>query len=171
MSGSSEKEKHELPTEYLKPFTAMTRVNSASEDYEISTDKSKLNSTMIHRYLSTEAYWCRGISRELVEKSIAHSLCFGVYLGEEQVGFARVISDFASIAYLGDVFILEAHRGKGLSRKLMERVMEHPELQGMRRWILLTRDAHDLYRKYGWTDIANPVYWMELHNKYVYGQS
>ena len=148
----------------------MTHQNSPSEDYEISTDKSKLDIDRIHWYLSTQAYWCLGISRALVEKSIVHSLCFGVYLHGEQVGFARVISDFASIAYLGDVYILEAHRGKGLSKKLMARIMEHPELQGMRRWILLTRDAHDLYRKYGWKDIANPIYWMELHNKNVYGK-
>ena len=102
------------------------------EEYTISTEKQALDIDMIHRFLSTEAYWSLKIPRETVVRSIAHSLCFGVYRHGEQVGFARVISDYSTIAYLGDVFILEAHRGKGLAKLLMEAVMQHDELQGLR---------------------------------------
>jgi GNAT superfamily N-acetyltransferase len=96
------------------------------------------------------------------------NLCFGVYKGNKQVGFARVISDFSAIDYLGDVYILEEERGKGLSKWLMETVMGHPDLQGLRRWILLTGDAHGLYRQFGWTELADPGRRMELHNRNVY---
>lgn len=137
-------------------------------EYSISTDPALLNISMIHGYLANESYWARNIPLETVEKSIAHSLCFGVYLGEEQVGFARVITDKATVAYLGDVFILPGHRGKELSKKLMEAIMNHPELLGLRRWILLTRDAHELYRKFGWKEIADPTRWMEVHKRDIY---
>ncbi len=129
--------------------------------YSISTDLDRLPVEKLHQYLSTESYWAKGIPLETVKRSIQHSLNFGIYAGEELAGFARVISDYATIAYLGDVFILPAHRGKGLSKKLMEAIVSHPDLQGLRRWILLTRDAHELYKKYGWQPIANPVSWME----------
>ena len=122
----------------------------------------------IHRYLSTEAYWCLNIPFETVRRSIAHSLCFGVFHGEEQVGFARVISDQATIAYLGDVFIIPEHRGKGLSKELIRTIMSHPDLQGLRRWILLTQDAHGLYRQFGWTAVAHPERYMESTNPNVY---
>lgn len=138
------------------------------EEFCISTERARLDVDAIHSFLSTKAYWCLNIPRERVEKSIEHSLCFGVYHGDRQIGLARIISDFSTIAYLGDVYILEEYRGRGLSKWLMETVMGHPALQGLRRWILLTGDAHGLYRQFGWTDIADPTKWMELHDKNVY---
>lgn len=136
--------------------------------FRISTDKHELDIDAIHAFLSTKAYWCLDIPKEIVQRSVDNSLCFGVYDGEKQVGFARVISDFATIAYLGDVYIEEEYRGKGLSKWLVETIMKHPDLQGLRRWILLTGDAHELYRKFGWTDLADPSKWMELHDRDVY---
>ncbi len=146
----------------------MAVLNIYRDNYLISTDQSRLDISAIHRFLSTEAYWSLNIPREKMEKSIEHSLCFGVYQLDKQIGFARVISDFATIAYLGDLYILDAYRGKGLSKWLLEVIMGHPELQGLRRWILLTADAHALYKQFGWTEIADPAKWMELHNKSVY---
>lgn len=139
------------------------------DSFHISTAKEKLDRPLIHHFLSTEAYWCRGIPRETVERSIRHSLCFGVYKGNQQVGFARVISDFATIAYLGDVFILKDFRGQGLSKWLLQTIHAHPDLQGLRRWILLTADAHSLYRQAGWSDLADPTKWMEIHHQNPYG--
>jgi GNAT superfamily N-acetyltransferase len=137
--------------------------------FMISNNKSKLDIDMIHHFLSEEAYWSKGIAPEIVKLSIEHSLCFGVYdENEKQVGFARVVTDYATVAYLGDVFILPVYRGRGLSKMLIEAIMQHPFLQGLRRWILLTGDAHGLYQQFGWKPIAEPVKWMELHDKYVY---
>ena len=136
--------------------------------YSISTKKQLLDIEMIHDFLSTKAYWSLKIPRETVIKSIEHSLCFGVYQDSKQVGFARVISDYSTIAYLGDVFILEAHRGKGLAKLLLEAIMNHVELQGLRRWILLTGDAHDLYKKFGWKELADSTLWLELNDRNVY---
>jgi len=117
----------------------------------------------------TNCYWAKGIPRETVARSIEHSLCFGIYDGSgSQVGFARVISDFATIAYLGDVFVLDSHRGRGLSRWLLECIMQHPALQGMRRWILLTHDAHGLYSRFGFTPLKSAGSYMELHRPDVY---
>ncbi|WP_290791618.1 GNAT family N-acetyltransferase [Flavihumibacter sp. UBA7668] len=143
-------------------------MNSQYNDFLISTDKSKLDIDSIHTFLSAKAYWSLHIPIERVQKAIENSLCFGVYQKELQIGFARVISDYSTIAYLGDVYILEAFRGQGLSKWLMETIMSHPDLQGLRRWILLTGDAHGLYEQFGWTAIADPSKWMELHNKNVY---
>lgn len=137
-------------------------------DFYISTDKSKMDIETIHQYLSEESYWAKGVPREIVEKSIANSFCFGVFYQSKQVGFAKVITDFTTIAYLGDVFILEEFRGLGLSKLLMENIMNHPELQGLRRWILLTADAHELYKKFGWSDIKEPARWMEVYTKNPY---
>lgn len=137
-------------------------------EFSISTDKTKLQLDAIHEFLSTKAYWCLKIPKERVQTAIANSLCFGVYHKDKQIGFARIISDLATVAYLGDVYILEEYRGKGLSKWLVETIMAHPDLQGLRRWILLTGDAHGLYRQFGWTDIADPSKWMEVHNKNVY---
>lgn len=148
----------------------MENIAVEKDQFLISTDKRKLDIDSIHEFLSTKAYWSLNIPKETVRKSIENSLCFGLYDGEKQVGFARVISDFATIAYLGDVYVLEEYRGHGLSKWLMETVMSHPQLQGLRRWILLTGDAHGLYRKFGWTDIADPSLWMELHNRNVYSR-
>lgn len=122
----------------------------------------------IHHYLSTKAYWCLNIPFETVRRSVEHSLCFGVFDSQQQVGFARVITDRATIAYLGDVFIVEEHRGRGLSRDLMRSIMAHPDLQGLRRWILLTQDAHGLYEQFGWAPVAHPERYMELVNPAVY---
>lgn len=137
-------------------------------DDRISTDPQLLDLGLIHEFL-TNCYWAKGISRDLVARSIEHSLCFGVYDGSgAQVGFARVVSDFATVAYLGDVFILESRRGQGLGNWLMECIVQHPALQGLRRWILLTRDAHGLYSKFGFTPVKKPERYMELHNPDVY---
>ena len=138
------------------------------QDFYISTDKPKMDIEIIHKYLSEESYWAKGISKEIVEKSLANSFCFGVFYHDRQIGFAKVITDFTTIAYLGDVFILDEFRGLGLSKLLMETIMHHPELQGLRRWILLTADAHELYKKFGWNNIKEPTRWMEVHTKNPY---
>jgi GNAT superfamily N-acetyltransferase len=138
------------------------------DNYLISTHRARLDLNAIHGFLAS-CYWAKGIPREVVARSIEHSLCFGIYEGGgAQVGFARVVSDFATVAYLGDVFVLESHRGRGLSKWLMQCVMEHPALQNLRRWILLTRDAHALYSKFGFTPVNAPERYMELHRPHVY---
>lgn len=129
-------------------------------DVVVSCDAGKLDVDRIHAFL-TGSYWAEGVSREIVARSIENSIPFGVYATGEQVGFARVISDRASYAYLADVYIEENHRGKGLSKLLMRAVMDHPELQGLRRWLLGTRDAHGLYRQFGFTELQRPERWME----------
>jgi GNAT superfamily N-acetyltransferase len=137
-------------------------------NFTISTDRAKLDVDLIHHFLSTEAYWSKGIPLSTVETAIANSLNFGIYDGDQQAGYARIVSDFATVAYLGDVFILPEFRGKGLSKMLMQEVMNHPQLQGLRRWILLTGDAHGLYKQFGWSAIASPDKWMEKHCKDIY---
>jgi N-acetylglutamate synthase-like GNAT family acetyltransferase len=140
------------------------------DDFVISTDRARLDLDRIHGFL-TNCYWAKGIPKEVVNRSIEHALCFGIYDAKgEQVGFARVISDFATVAYLGDVFVLESHRGRGLSKWLMECIMAHPALQGLRRWILLTRDAQGLYSQFGFTPLKAPERYMELHKPDVYGR-
>jgi GNAT superfamily N-acetyltransferase len=137
-------------------------------EFLISTDAARLDRHMIHQFL-TACYWARGIPAEVVARSIDHSLCFGIYDGKgTQVGFARVVTDFATVAYLGDVFVLEAHRGRGLSKWLMEAIVQHPLLQGLRRWMLVTRDAHGLYSQFGFAPVKSPEKWMELHQPDVY---
>jgi GNAT superfamily N-acetyltransferase len=137
-------------------------------EFLISTDPARLDLDLIYNFL-TNCYWAKGIPREVVTRSIEHALCFGIYDGSgAQVGFSRVISDFATIAYLGDVFVLESHRGRGLSKWMMECILKHPALQKLRRWILLTRDAHELYRKFGFTPLKSPDRYMELHRPDVY---
>ena len=128
---------------------------------EISADRNRLDLAYVHRYLSEECYWALGRSREIVEKSIANSLNFGVYDGDRQIGFARVVTDYATFAWLCDVFIDAAYRGQGLGKRLVEVVVAHPELQGMRNFILATRDAHELYRRHGgFEPLAAPERWM-----------
>jgi len=139
------------------------------ENYFISTDNSKLNVDMIHNFLSEESYWAKGIPRAVVEKSIINSLCFGVYCNDEQVGFARLVTDKATFAYLSDVYVLPEHRGKGLARRLMEEIMQHVDLQGLRRMLLTTRDAHALYAEFGFRPLATPERMMEVHNPHAYG--
>lgn len=146
----------------------MTDLTLYRDGYCISTSKEKLDINSIYKFLSTKAYWCLNIPKDTVQIAIQNSLCFGVYHDGKQIGFARVISDFATIAYLGDLFIIEEYREKGLSKWLMETIMSHPNLRGLRRWILLTGDAHELYRKFGWTNIADSSKWMELHNGNAY---
>ncbi|HEY0744469.1 MAG TPA: GNAT family N-acetyltransferase [Chryseosolibacter sp.] len=149
----------------------MTDLTIYNNEFCISTDKTRLDIDSIHTFLSTQAYWSINVPKARVKTAIENSLCFGVYKNGEQIGFARVLTDFAAIAYLGDVYILEEHRGYGLSKWLIQTIMSHPELQGLRRWILLTKDAHGLYRQFGWKDIADPSKWMEVHNKNVYSAS
>jgi GNAT superfamily N-acetyltransferase len=136
-------------------------------EYLISTDKSRLDLTLIHNFLRT-SYWAAGIPLEVVRRSIEHSLSFGLYKEDQQIGYARVITDYATFAYLGDVFILEPFRGQGLSKWLMEVVVTHPDLQGFRRWILLTKDAHGLYKKVDFTGVATPERYMERFFPDVY---
>jgi GNAT superfamily N-acetyltransferase len=136
-------------------------VESSSDEFTISTDPARLDLSAIHAYL-TRSYWAEGIPRDLVARSLAGSLCFGLYEGESQIGLARVITDQATFAYLCDVYVLEQYRGKGLGRWLMETVVQHPDLQGLRRFTLVTRDAHELYRPLGFTPLARPEGYMEI---------
>jgi GNAT superfamily N-acetyltransferase len=131
------------------------------DGFTISTDPAKLDRGAIHEFLSG-SYWATGISREVVDRSIDGSLCFGVYDGDQQLGFARVITDFATFAYLADVYVLESHRRRGLAAWLMESILAHPGLRGLRRWMLVTRDAHPLYRKFGFRELAHPERIMEM---------
>jgi GNAT superfamily N-acetyltransferase len=133
---------------------------SVKEEYYVSTDKAKLQMDVIHKFLSN-SYWAKDIPLEKLQRAIDNALCFGVYKGEKQVGFARVVTDFAVIAYVGDVFILEEERGKGLSKMLMKHIVEHPQLQDLRRIILATRDAHSLYAQFGFKPLVFPERWME----------
>jgi GNAT superfamily N-acetyltransferase len=135
--------------------------------YTISTDLSRFDVEMIYGFL-THSYWAEGVPRDIVQRSIDNAMCFGVFDGDRQVGFARVITDRATYGYIGDVFILESHRRKGLSKLLMKAIMEHADLQGLRRWSLVTTDAHGLYRQFGFTPLANPQRYMELVNPDVY---
>jgi GNAT superfamily N-acetyltransferase len=139
-----------------------------SEALRISTDKSELDLALIHDFLATGSSWAQGIPFETVRKSIEHSLCFGGYLGQAQVAFARVISDFATFANLVDVFVLPAHRRRGYSKAMVEAVMAHPELQGLRRFTLATFDAHDLYARYGFAPPRNPDTLMEIYKPGIY---
>ena len=140
----------------------------SATDIEISTDKDQLDVWMIHRFLSEESYWAKGIPLSVMRKAIESSLCFGLFLSDEQVGFARVVTDYATFGYLCDVFVLESHRGKGLSRVLMEHVMAHPALATLRRIVLVTGDAHFLYEKVGFRGLAKPERYMELHRPDIY---
>jgi len=126
-------------------------------DIEISTDPDRLDRELIHHWISEQSYWAVGRSMEMVARTLANSLCFGVYLGEEQVGFARVVSDRATFAWLDDVFIAEEHRRRGYGKALVAAVVAHPELQGLR-WLLATRDAHGLYAQFGFTPAPQEIF-------------
>jgi GNAT superfamily N-acetyltransferase len=128
--------------------------------YEISTDPARLDRDLIFRYLSEDSYWARGRSRELIERGIDNSVVFGAYLGEEQVGFARAVTDRATFAWLADVFVLPDHRGHGLGKRLVETALGHPELEGVPRWMLGTADAHELYRRYGFVEVQGETRFM-----------
>jgi GNAT superfamily N-acetyltransferase len=135
---------------------------------QISTNKDRLDIGLVHRFLSNEACWSRGIPREVVERAIDGSLCFGGYLEGRLVAFARVVTDGATFGYLADVFVVPEHRGQGHARTLMAAVMAHPELQGLRRFCLATRDAHGLYAGFGFTAQARPRTWMEKFDPDIY---
>ena len=137
--------------------------------YEVSTDKTRLDIDLIHKFLSSESYWAKNIPRTLMERSFEHSLCFGAYADKAQAGFARVVTDYAVFAYIGDVFVLPEHRGRGVSKLIMQAIRSDARLQGLRRWHLLTRDAHNLYRQFGFRDLENPARHMEIFVKDVYG--
>jgi GNAT superfamily N-acetyltransferase len=127
-----------------------------------SNDKSKLQPDVIHRYLSTESYWAQNVPYERVLKSIEGSVCFGIYSGGKQIGFARVITDNATFGYIADVFILPEFRKRGLSKQLIQFMMDYPEFKGLRRFMLATRDAHELYKKFGFTPLSAPERFMEI---------
>ena len=130
-------------------------------EFVISTDKNLLQINAIHKFLTEESYWAKERTQAQTATAIENSLCFGVYAGDKQVGFARVISDYATFAYIGDVYITEEFRGRGLSKKLMETMLAHPDLQGLRRWLLATKDAHTLYTQFGFHELKFPTRWME----------
>ena len=131
------------------------------DEYTISTDRERLNASLIHNFLSNRAYWAKGRSLEVVKRAIGNSLNFGVYKDGEQIGFARVVTDYATFAWLADVFILDEYRGRGLSKWLIEVIVSHQQLQGFRRWVLATKDAHELYRRFGFAELKEPARWME----------
>ena len=137
-------------------------------EYEISTDPARLDMDVTHRFLNQEAYWSQGIPRDVLERGAGNSMLFGAYKGTEQAGFVRVVSDRATFAWICDVFVLPEHRGNGLGKWLMECVMAHPELQGLRRWLLATRDAHGLYEQYGFTELHDPTKYMERWDPEIY---
>ena len=130
--------------------------------YTITTDKSFLDADAIHDYLCNESYWAKGRTMESVLLTIEHSLCYGIYYENKQVGFARVITDYVTFAYLADVYVLDKHRGKGLSKQLMAKIISQPQLQRLRRFMLATKDAHGLYEKYGFKSLSKPERWMEI---------
>ncbi|SOE23926.1 Acetyltransferase (GNAT) domain-containing protein [Spirosomataceae bacterium TFI 002] len=136
-----------------------------------STNKAKIDLDVVHDYLCNESYWAKGIPIEVVKNSVENSLCFGIYQGSEQVGFARVITDFSTFAYLCDLFVLAKFQGKGLSKFLMKCILSHSNLKGLRRFLLATRDAHGLYKQVGFTPIARPEFWMEINDSEVYSKN
>jgi len=136
--------------------------------YLFSTDRSRIDTACVHRFLSVQSYWAQGISIETVQRSIDHSLCVGIYFNTQQVGFARLVTDYATFAYLADVFVDEGHRGNGLSKTLMEFIQHIDELKSLRRIVLVTRDAHTLYQQFGFKALATPDKYMELHRPNVY---
>ena len=137
--------------------------------FEISTARDRLDLNVIHDFLSRSSYWAVGRSRDLVARSIEHSLPFGLYLDDRLIGFARVVTDYATFAWLADVFVLEEFRGQGLSKWLVEVILNHPALSSLRRWVLATRDAHDLYRRFGFTELEQPTAWMERLDAHARG--
>ena len=146
----------------------MQKLEITFDNFTITTDKSKMDIVAIHHFLSKYSGWSDNIPFDTVKISIDNSLNFGLFHNQKQIGFARVISDFSTIAYLGDIYILESYRGQGLSKKLMDIVMSYPNLQGLRRWILLTSTADWLYKKYGFNKLTKPEIYMELYNSNVY---
>jgi len=145
----------------------MNAIEWARDQFTVSTDPSRVDLAVVAGFLSS-SYWAAGIPLDTVARSVAGSLCFSLLDENRQIGFARVISDYATVAYVGDVFILPSHRGLGLSKWLMQCVVSHPQLQGLRRWMLATRDAHGLYRQYGFESLADPQVFMERLDPHIY---
>lgn len=137
-------------------------------NYEITSDLARLDVDAIHAFLA-RSYWSPGVPRAVVERAMAHSLCFGILCNGKQIGFARMVTDRATFAYLADVYVLEDHRGQGLAKRLIGEVMQHPDLQGLRRMLLATRDAHGLYAQYGFKPLAAPDRMMEIMKPNAYG--
>jgi GNAT superfamily N-acetyltransferase len=137
------------------------------DEYRLSTDPAAVDTDVVHGFLR-ESYWARGIPLEIVQRSLAHSLNFSLLHAQQQVGFARVITDYATFAYVGDVFVLPEHRGQRLATWMMQCVVAHPDLQGLRRWCLATRDAQHVYARVGFQPIATPERWMEIRDPAVY---
>jgi GNAT superfamily N-acetyltransferase len=154
----------------LKP----NRTSDASREfarrgpYFLSTDPALLDVALIHQFLSEQSYWATGIPREVVERSLKNSLCFGLFHGSQQIGFARLVTDRATFAYLADVFVIDAYRGQGLGKWMMECLLKHPDLQGLRRMLLGTRDAHGLYAPFGFTPLAEPGRFQEIFRPNIY---
>ena len=138
--------------------------------YEVSTDPARFDVELIHNFLRS-TYWAANMPREVLEKSIQHALCFGVFAGGKQVAFARVITDYSTFAYLSDLFVVPEHRGLGVSKLLMRSILAHAELQGLRRFVLATKDAHGLYAQFGFKPFSNPEDFMTIHNPDVYKQA
>jgi len=154
----------------MKPETLIQEKRRG--DYLISSDPGKIDLEFVHHWLATESYWCEGIPFAVVKRLVEHSLCFGVYHeGEGQVGFGRVVTDYTTFAWLTDVFIIDAYRGKGLSVLLMEVILDHPELKILRRWLLGTDHAHGLYRKFGFKDLEHTENFLTLHRSNMYTSS
>lgn len=138
-----------------------------AKGYTISTDKSLIDFDAVYNYLDKESYWSKDIPAERLKRAIENSLCFGIYKGGKQAGFARVVTDKATFAYICDVFVLADHRRLGLSKWLMQTIVQHQDLQGLRRWSLATADAHKLYSQFGFTPISKPEGWMEIFTPYI----
>ena len=132
-----------------------------AEEIEISTERSRLDVDVIHEFLSRESYWAQNRTLAQTRTAIENSLCFGAYAGDRLVAFGRVVSDFATFAYVGDVFVVREFRGRGLAKRLMEAMVAHKDLQGLRRWVLATRDAHGLYEQFDFSSLRFPERWME----------
>ncbi len=147
------------------PIYKVMRAEWQQGEFVISTDPARLDVEAVYCYLAHESYWAKGRTREMIERSIANSLVFGIYKDNQQAGFCRVVTDYATFAWLCDVFVLEPFRGLGLSKWLMEVVTSHPELQGLRRWMLGTKDAQELYRKYGFSELPEDIIWMQRSGK------
>ena len=143
-------------------------IDTGLQEIVVTTDRSRLDVDVIHGYL-TRSYWAKGIPRETVALAMDRSLCFGAFEGDRQIGFARIISDLTTFAYVSDVFVVESHQGRGVGKRLMAAIMAHPELQELRRWTLFTRDAHGLYRQYGFREPRHPERLMEVFNDDPYG--
>lgn len=156
------------PSENPLPKNASPKL--AVDELEISTDRSRLDFELIHDFLRKQSYWAKNVPREIVERSIQNSLCFGIYRDTRQIAFARVISDFATFAYLADVFVLPEERGKGVSKFLVANILAHPQLQGLRRFFLATEDAQGLYAQFGFEPITHPERLMTIHRPNIYDQ-